>query len=303
MKPMLSFLHHTSLPLFVDVYPLFSRENNAANISLDFALFGTNGLVYKEKNGLEYQNLLDMKLDAMIKEGFPKVEIMLNKIGWPTWEDLDERGASIRNAALYNRRLVKRVLANPPLGTPRRPGVLIETYIFALFNEDLKGGPTTERNWGLLYPNGTRLYDIDLTGYLNESQYRMLPASLPDLPPGMLKLWCVANPHADMAIVGGALSYACGQGSANCKPIQPGQACFLPNTTLAHASYAFNDYYNQFHKTGGTCVFGGSANLTTQDPSKTLLWFLFPAPGNCIIGFKFNFRANYINLNSKVVAS
>ncbi|KAI5077699.1 hypothetical protein GOP47_0007523 [Adiantum capillus-veneris] len=271
MKPMLSFLHHTRAPLFVDVYPFFARENDATNISLEFALFAPDANVYKDSNGPEYGNLLDVQLDAvlaaMAKKGFPKVEITISETGWPTREDLDERGASVHNAALYNRRLVKRALAKLPLGTPRRPGRLIDTYIFALFNENLKGGPTTERNWGLLYPNGTRVYDIDLTGYLNETQYRLSPASPVEAPPGQLKIWCIANPHADATTLGRALSYACGQGSADCKAIQPGQRCFWPNSTVSHASYAFNNYYNQFHKTGATCIFGGVANLTTQDPS------------------------------------
>ncbi|MCO5568055.1 hypothetical protein L7F22_021750 [Adiantum nelumboides] len=271
MKPMLSFLHHSRAPLFVDVYPFFARENDATNIPLAFALFAPDANVYKDSNGLEYDNLLDVQLDAvlaaMAKTGFPQVEITISETGWPTQENLDERGASVHNAALYNRRLVKRVLANPPVGTPRRPGELIDTYIFALFNENLKGGPATERNWGLLYPNGTRVYDIDLTGYLNETQYKTLPASSVEPPPGQLKLWCIANPNADAATLGGALSYACGPGSADCKAIQAGQQCFLPNNTLSHASYALNSYYNQFHKTGGTCIFGGAANLTTQDPS------------------------------------
>ncbi|KAH7423275.1 hypothetical protein KP509_12G047300 [Ceratopteris richardii] len=272
MKPMLRFLHHTNAPLFVDVYPFFARENDATHISLGFALFEPDAGIYKDVNSLEYHNLLDVQLDAvfaaMERAGFPKIRITISETGWPTREDLDERGASIHNAALYNRRLVKRALSNPPLGTPRRQGELIDTYFFALFNEDLKSGPTTERNWGLLYPNGTHVYDIDLTGYLNESQYKTLPNSPVEVPPGQLKLWCIANPDINATVLGGALSYACGAGSADCEPIQPGQPCFFPNTTLSHASYAFNDYYNRFHKSGGTCVFGGAANLTTNDPSE-----------------------------------
>eukprot|EP00250_Pteridium_aquilinum_P004882 c15065_g1_i1 orf=3-1406(+) len=271
MKPMLSFLHHTRSSMFVDVYPFFEWENNAANISLDFALFAPNAPIYKDENGLEYHNLLDLQLDAVVtamaKVGYPNVKLTISETGWPTKMDLDERGANIHNAALYNRRLVKKVLAWPPLGTPLRKHTLMDTYIFALFNEDLKSGPTTERNWGLLYPNGTQVYEIDLTGYKNESQYKALPPAPPEVAPGNLKLWCIANPEADAATLGGALSYACEQGSANCEPIQPDGACFFPNNTVSHASYAFNDYYNKFHKIGGTCVFGGAANLTTENPS------------------------------------
>lgn len=272
LKPMLHFLQRTRSPFFIDVYPFFARENDPANISLDFALFAPNAKLFKDpSNGLEYHNLLDLQLDAVVsamcKLGYPSVKITISETGWPTREDLDERGANIHNAALYNRRLVRKMLAKPPLGTPLRPGELIDTYIFALFNEDLKTGPTTERNWGLLYPNGSSVYQVDLTGCLNDGQYAPLPPAPPEAAPGELKLWCIANPKIDIASLSGALSYACGQGSANCKPIQPGQSCFFPNTTAAHASYAFNDYYNKFHKIGGTCEFGGAANLTSHDPS------------------------------------
>ncbi|MCO5592268.1 hypothetical protein L7F22_046267 [Adiantum nelumboides] len=271
LKPMLSFLHSTRSFLFIDVYPFFEWENNAANISLDFALFAPNASTYKDENGLEYENLLDLQLDALVtamaKVGYPDVKVTISETGWPTKMDLDERGANVYNAALFNRRLVKKVLARPSAGTPLRKGEVFDTYIFALFNENLKTGPTTERNWGLLYPNGSQVYDIDLTGYKNESEYEPLPPPSPEEAPGSLKLWCIANPQADAAALGGALGYACGQGSADCKPIQSGGACFFPNDTLSHASYAFNDYYNKFHKIGGTCGFGGAANLTTKDPS------------------------------------
>jgi hypothetical protein len=73
--------------------------------------------------------------------------------------DPSEIGASIPNAAIYNNNLVKHVTT---LGTPLRPGVEFDTYIFALFNEDLKPGPASERNWGLFYPNLTQVYAIGL---------------------------------------------------------------------------------------------------------------------------------------------
>ncbi|KAI5062392.1 hypothetical protein GOP47_0022931 [Adiantum capillus-veneris] len=271
LKPMLSFLDDTRSFLFIDVYPFFEWEKNAANISLDFALFAPNATIYKDENGLAYHNLLDLQLDALVtsmgKVGYPDVKITISETGWPTKMDLDERGANVHNAALFNRRLVRKVLARPPAGTPLRKGEVFDTYIFALFNENLKTGPMTERNWGLFYPNGSKVYDIDLTGHKKDTQYGPLPPAPPEAAPGSLKLWCIANSEADPAALGGALSYACGQGSADCKPIQSGGACFFPNDTISHASYAFNDYYNKFHKSGGTCVFGGAANLTTEDPS------------------------------------
>ena len=64
-----------------------------------------------------------------------------------------------------------------------------------------------------------------------------------------------------------ALNYACNQGGADCSQILPGANCYEPNTLLDHASYAFNDYY-QKNPIPTSCVFGGVATLTSNDPSK-----------------------------------
>ncbi|KAL5708897.1 hypothetical protein ACHQM5_019644 [Ranunculus cassubicifolius] len=49
-----------------------------------------------------------------------------------------------------------------------KPDVPIDVFVFALFNEDLKPGPASERNYCLFYPNGQSVYDIGLRGYLPE---------------------------------------------------------------------------------------------------------------------------------------
>jgi DNA-directed RNA polymerase II subunit RPB1 len=38
---------------------------------------------------------------------------------------------------------------------------------------------------------------------------------------------------------------------------------------LAHASYAFNSYWQRTKANGATCDFGGTAMLITKDPSKS----------------------------------
>ncbi|KAF9679354.1 hypothetical protein SADUNF_Sadunf06G0006300 [Salix dunnii] len=79
-------------------------------------------------------------------------------------------------------------------------------------------------------------------------------------------VWCVAKLTVPDSIIQEALDYACGSG-AECKQIQPNGHCFQPNTLVAHASYAFNSYWQKTKAHGGTCDFGGTAMLVTVDPS------------------------------------
>ncbi|XP_050228713.1 pollen-specific leucine-rich repeat extensin-like protein 3 [Mercurialis annua] len=79
-------------------------------------------------------------------------------------------------------------------------------------------------------------------------------------------LWCVAKPSVPDPIILEAMNYACGSG-ADCESIQASGSCFAPNTLFAHASYAFNSYWQRTKVAGGTCSFGGTAMLVTVDPS------------------------------------
>ncbi|PIN22424.1 Glucan endo-1,3-beta-D-glucosidase [Handroanthus impetiginosus] len=79
--------------------------------------------------------------------------------------------------------------------------------------------------------------------------------------------WCVARPGASQADLKIALDWACGLGKADCRLIQAGGPCFEPNTLLSHASYAFNNYYQQNGNSDIACHFGGTAALTQSNPS------------------------------------
>lgn len=172
--PLLKFLSTTNSYFFVNLYPFLSYTTNAGAISLSYATFASNANAVVDGT-FKYTNLLDAQLDAVIsameKLGFADVRVAVGESGWPTKADATQTGASIQNAAAYNRRLVRKILATSGGGTPKRPGVFIPTFIFALFNENLKPGAQSEQNWGLLYPNLKQVYPIDLTGQMVDSQY------------------------------------------------------------------------------------------------------------------------------------
>ena len=96
------------------------------------------------------------------------------------------------------------------------------------------------------------------------------PPTVPPPPPrkgSQLAQWCVAKPTVPDPIIQEAMDYACGSG-ADCKSIQSNGSCYQPDTLVAHASYAFNSYWQKSKIGGGTCDFGGTAILVTVDPSK-----------------------------------
>nr|KAJ0214321.1 hypothetical protein LSAT_V11C400219290 [Lactuca sativa] len=85
---------------------------------------------------------------------------------------------------------------------------------------------------------------------------------------GQEGMWCVAKPSVPSEKLQVAMDYACGPGGADCDPIKPNGSCYSPDSVVAHASYAFNSYWQKNKKNGGICGFEGTAMLITSDPSK-----------------------------------
>ncbi|CAN1297150.1 Glucan endo-1,3-beta-glucosidase 3 [Linum perenne] len=188
---------------------------------------------------------------------FTNVPVVVTETGWPSKGDSSEQEATAENANTYNSNLIKHVLNNT--GTPKHPGIAVSTYIYELYNEDLSTRTVSEKNWGLFDANGIPVYILHLTGsgtvLANDSTNQT---------------FCVAKERADRKQLQAALDWACGPGRVDCSPMLKGEPCYQPDNVIAHATFAFNAYYQRMAKSPGSCDFKGVAAITTTDPSKQL---------------------------------
>ncbi|KAE7997325.1 hypothetical protein FH972_001970 [Carpinus fangiana] len=176
MKPLLQFFSQIGSPFFINAYPFLAYKSDPEHINLKYALFQSNPGIYDSKTKLHYDNMFDAQVDAayaaLEKAGFNKMEVIVSETGWASKGDDNEGGANLKNARTYNYNLRKRLAKKK--GTPFRPKIPVKAYIFALFNENLKFGPTSERNFGLFKADGSIAYDIGFTGLVPSSAFSSL---------------------------------------------------------------------------------------------------------------------------------
>ncbi|CAL5063173.1 unnamed protein product [Urochloa decumbens] len=162
LRPMLRFLADTGAPFMINAYPFISHATDPANVQLAYALFGAGGAAPAPvRDGeVEYTNLFDATVDAVVaameKEGFGGVPVAVTETGWPT---AGHQAATPENAAAYNAEVVGRAARG--VGTPRRPGVPVEVYLFDMYDEDGKPGEEFERHFGIFRADGSKAYDIN----------------------------------------------------------------------------------------------------------------------------------------------
>ncbi|XP_044984529.1 glucan endo-1,3-beta-glucosidase 13-like [Hordeum vulgare subsp. vulgare] len=270
MSPMVDFLKQTRSYLMVNIYPYLAYLSTP-DMSIDYLLFRPNAGVHDRNSGQTYYSLLDAQLDAVYYamdklpssslRGMRKLtsldEDVLVTCGEIHHPSKGHRGVgTLANAQAFTDGLLSKVLgggnsdplATSAVGTPHRPNADLSVYIFELFNENNK--PEDEQDFGLFYPNEQPVYPVD---FVHGGA-------------GTGESYCVAKATAGDAALQAALDYACGHG-ADCGAIQPGKPCYEPNTKLAHASYAFNDYYQKNGRASSACDFGGAGTIVNQAPS------------------------------------
>ncbi|XP_074321381.1 glucan endo-1,3-beta-glucosidase 4 [Silene latifolia] len=255
----LQFLKNTNSYFMLNAYPYYGFTQGNGIFPLDYALFQPLSPVKQivDPNTLyHYDSMFDAMVDAAYYSiaalNFSTIPVVVTETGWPWNGGANEPDATVKNAETYNNNLIRRVLNNS--GPPSQSGIPINTYIYELFNEDGRRGPISEKNWGVLFTNGSAIYPLSLGG----------PGQTMGNSTG---LFCIAKAGADTDKLRKGLNWACGDGHANCAAIQEGHPCYYPDTTENHASYAYNDYYQRMHSVGGTCDFDGTATTTNADPS------------------------------------
>ncbi|KAH7314616.1 hypothetical protein KP509_21G010800 [Ceratopteris richardii] len=196
MAPFLSFLATTGSPFMANVYPFFAYTADPSPFTLDYALFNSSVGYTDPLTNLHYTGMFDAQLDAvyaaMAHMNFTNISIMVSETGWPSAGDPSQVGVNALNAQTYVNNLIKHVLSDK--GTPLRPHQPLDAYIFSLFNEDLKPGPTSERHYGLFRTDFSPVYStilsdsallIDTSPSHNASlASKLAPTPAPPLEPG-----------------------------------------------------------------------------------------------------------------------
>ncbi|CAN1256289.1 Glucan endo-1,3-beta-glucosidase [Linum perenne] len=162
LTPLVSVLRRNGAPFMVNVHPYHGyKELKKNRVPREFVFFGEGSNSSRVMDGeYEYHNIFDAYVDAVHVAlerfyGGGEVRVVVSETGWPTAGEM-EGLATIENAEGFNGKLAKHVTH----GTPRRPEVEIETYVFEMFNENLKSPVGPENYWGIFYGDKSPIYHM-----------------------------------------------------------------------------------------------------------------------------------------------
>lgn len=261
LTPMLEYHRQSKSPFMVNPYPYFAWNPSDNN----FALFRPNPGLFDRATGKNYTDAYDLLLDAvyvsMKKLGFGDVEIAVGETGWPSAGDPGQWQCTAANARWHNLNVARK--AESGVGTPLMPGRKFDTFLFSLFNENLKPGAMDERSFGLFRPDFSAVYDI---GIMRQAQAGGGATPTP-VTPTSGKQWCVPKKGATDASLQSNINWACTSGGVDCSAVKAGGPCFNPNTIRSHAAYIMNAYYQAKGHQDFNCDFSGTGVVTTSDPS------------------------------------
>lgn len=166
LRPILEFFSQIGSPFYINSYPFLAYMSDPEHIDINYALFKRSAGIYDEKTNLHYDNMFFAMIDAayaaLDAAGFNNMEVLVSETGWASSGDPAEVGATVENARTYNFNLRKRLFKKK--GTPLRPKIPVKAYVFALFNEDSKPGPASERHFGLFKADGSIAYEMGFKG-------------------------------------------------------------------------------------------------------------------------------------------
>jgi Glycosyl hydrolases family 17 len=141
--------------IIVNAYPYFSYASDPTHIDIAYANTNSSAPGVVDGN-LEYHSLIHAMLDAFYtaleKNGGSSLGIVVGETGWPSAGNGNFTTTDL--AVQYNLFFDDHILG---YGTPRRPDIKIDGFIFEMFNENEK--PIgVEQNFGLYQANMVPVY-------------------------------------------------------------------------------------------------------------------------------------------------